>query len=212
MPLILEIFYLPGEVTIEAAAMISPELIYTYFGEESLSRGSRLAALIAAIYWVFVFTILLAAYRYCRAIYWRMHAAFLDLSQPVRSIIRMHRIRSACLFSDRSSTPGHDETIIMEVVDLDELSVKLLRIAEQYDGVTVDMRRQIKNLLGVSERELRQSIQTLADLQMFEQPAGDDEQKSDYRLTDTGKFYVQTCKNKLKFAAMAGEPSETASP
>jgi hypothetical protein len=189
----LELYYLPGEIILATAAAVAPELVARYIGSTDAIHGSRLAALLSGLFWVATGIMLIACYRWCRALYWTLSAHLKICLAPISRFIRILRIKFACLFSAKNSHSSPGDTIQMEVVEIDDLSFRLLRIAYQCDGVTPCTREKFKDSLSLSDRELDRTIKGLTDLQLLEAGTGGGRQKSEYCLTANGKFYFHAC-------------------
>jgi hypothetical protein len=189
----LELYYLPGEIILATAAAVAPELVARYIGSTDAIHGSRLAAQLSGLFWVATGIMLIAWYRWCRALYWTLSAHLKIFLAPIRRFMRILRVKLACLFSAKNSLSSTGDTIQMEVVEIDDLSFRLLRIAYQCDGVTPCTREKLKDSLTVSDRELDRTIKRLTDLQLLEAGTGGGRPKSEYCLTANGKFYFHAC-------------------
>jgi hypothetical protein len=190
---ILGLYYLPGEIILTTAATLAPDLVARYIGSTDAIHGSRLAAQLSGLYWIATAIMLIAWYRWCRALYWTLGAHLKLFLAPIRRFMRILRVKLACLFSANNSLSSPDDTIQMEVVDIDDLSFRLLRIAYQCDGVTPCTREKFKASLTVSDQELDRTIKGLTDLELLETGPGGGRPKSEYCLTANGKFYFHAC-------------------
>jgi len=188
--LFLELYYLPGETLLTISIEVAPSLVIGLIGEGYPVSRSILAAQVSAVSWLCIGLLSIAFYRYCRALFWALKVRIHNGLAPVRRLIRSCRIKLAEHRSpDQLNQPSPYDTISMEVVNIDDLSWRLLRVAYQCDGVSPCTREKLMESLQVSKSELRRLIKELNGLELIEATASAAKRGVEYRLTTNGKYY-----------------------
>ena len=189
--LTLDFYLVPGNFLLDRIAALLPPSVLTLTGMHSVPPDSAASAWISTGYWALTLYAFRTLYRYCRELLTLCNSLSLRARKFIERVLRVRRIRHACLNNTGNEITNKQSGISLEVVSLDDTSRALPALADPHASAGRPSVREMQASLDLDQSELVARLSQLEALELIRSRAESGSRARAYELTPTGQAYLR---------------------